>query len=162
MIISNIKDFPVIPVRSGMSCEEVELTALQNTGTSGSLISYGCKVGDVIEFPDNKESIRIMARQVREGSDAREMLIAVYKNGNPAWFSVANLRRWDIKMNGVHQVAKDLRDCENDMIRIETCLGKQITANDEVTFQEAVFKNGVRVEGDSKARTVSNLIWVNA
>jgi hypothetical protein len=160
MIISNIKDFPVIPVRSGMTCEEVELTALQNTGVG--LISYGCKVGDVIEFPDNKESVRIMSRQVRKGSDAREMLIAVYKNGNPSWFSVANLRRWDIDMKPVHQVSEDLRNCENDMIRIEACLGKKITAKDEVTFKEAVFENGVRVEGDSKSRTVSNLIWVNA
>ena len=50
----------------------------------------------------------------------------------------------------------------NDMIRIEACLGKKITAKDEVTFKEAVFENGVRVEGDSKSRTVSNLIWVNA
>ena len=103
-----------------------------------------------------------MSRQVRKGSDAREMLIAVYKNGNPAWFSVANLRRWDIDMKPVHQVSEDLRNCENDMVRIEACLGKKITAKDEVTFKEAVFENGVRVEGDSKSRTVSNLVWVNA
>ena len=160
MIISNIEDFPVIPVRSGMTCEEVELTALQNTGVG--LISYGCKVGDVIEFPDNKENVRIMARQVRPNNDAREMLIAVYKNGNPAWFSVANLRRWDVEMKGVHQVAKDLRDCENDMIRIESCLGKKITAKDEVTFQQAVFKDGMRQEGETESRTVANLIWFNA
>lgn len=160
MIISDIKDFPMIPVRANLKIEEVTLDALKSTGMG--LVSYGCKVGDVIEFPDNKESVRLMARQVRPNNDAREMLIAVYKNGNPAWFSVANLRRWDVEMKGVHQVAKDLRDCENDMIRIESCLGKKITAKDEVTFQQAVFKDGMRQEGETESRTVANLIWFNA
>lgn len=157
MVISNIEDFPMIPTRSGLTCEEVELSVLKNSGTG--LVSYGCKIGDIIEFPDNMENVRVMSRQVRKGSDARELLIAVYKNDKPAWFSVANLRRWDVDMKGVHQVAQDLRNCENDMIRIEACLGKKITATDEVTFQEAVFTDGMRVEGESKPRTVTNLVW---
>lgn len=157
MIITNLSEFPVIPTRKDLSVDEVPLTALQNTGVG--LVSYSLKVGDIVEFPDNKESIRIMSRQVSKDSTSREMLLAVHKNGNPAWFSVANLRRWDAEMHPVHPVAEALRTADNDEARVLQMLGKKITAKEDVTYNEAVFVNRQRTD-KTKSRTVAKLIFV--
>ena len=157
MIITNLSEFPVIPTRKDLSVDEVPLTALQNTGVG--LVSYSLKVGDTVEFPDNKESIRIMSRQVSKDSTSREMLLAVHKNGNPAWFSVANLRRWDAEMHPVHPVAEALRTADNDEARVLQMLGKKITAKEDVTYNEAVFVNRQRTD-KTKSRTVAKLIFV--
>lgn len=157
MIITNISEFPVIPTRKDLSVNEVPLTALQSTGVG--LVSYSLKVGDIVEFPDNKESIRIMSRQVSKDSTSREMLLAVYKNGNPSWFSVANLRRWDAEMHPVHPVAEALRALDNDEARVLKMLGKKITAKEDVTYNEAVFVNRQRTD-TTKSRTVAKLIFV--
>lgn len=157
MIITNLSEFPVIPTRKDLSVNEVPLTALQSTGVDR--VSFVLKVGDIVEFPDNKESIRIMSRQVSKDSDAREMLIAVHKNGNPAWFSIANLRRWDAEMHPVHPVAEALRLADNDEVRVLQMVGKKITAKEEVTYNEAVFVNRQRTD-KTKSRTVAKLIFV--
>lgn len=157
MIITNLSEFPAIPTRKDLSVEEVALTALQSTGVG--LVSYSLKVGDIVEFPDNKESIRIMSRQVSKDSNSREMLLAVYKNGNPSWFSIANLRRWDAEMHPVHPVAEALRIADNDEARVLQVLGKKITAKEDVTYNEAVFVNRQRTD-KTKSRTVAKLIFV--
>lgn len=157
MIITNLSEFPAIPTRKDLSVEEVTLTALQSTGVG--LVSYSLKVGDIVEFPDNKESIRIMSRQVSKDSTSREMLLAVYKNGNPSWFSIANLRRWDAEMHPVHPVAEALRIADNDEARVLQVLGKKITAKEDVTYNEAVFVNRQRTD-KTKSRTVAKLIFV--
>lgn len=157
MIITNLSEFPAIPTRKDLSVEEVTLTALQSTGVG--LVSYSLKVGDIVEFPDNKESIRIMSRQVSKDSTSREMLLAVYKNGNPSWFSIANLRRWDAEMHPVHPVAEALRTADNDEARVLKMLGKKITAKEDVTYNEAVFVNRQRTD-TTKSRTVAKLIFV--
>ena len=157
MIITNISEFPAIPTRKDLSVDEVPLTALQSTGVG--LVSYSLKVGDIVEFPDNKESIRIMSRQVSKDSTSREMLLAVYKNGNPSWFSIANLRRWDAEMHPVHPVAEALRTADNDEARVLKMLGKKITAKEDVTYNEAVFVNRQRTD-TTKSRTVAKLILV--
>lgn len=157
MIITNLSEFPVIPTRKDLSVDEVPLTALQSTGVG--LVSYSLKVGDIVEFPDNKESIRIMSRQVSKDSTSREMLLAVYKNGNPSWFSIANLRRWDAEMHPVHPVAEALRTADNDEARVLKMLGKKITAKEDVTYNEAVFVNRQRTD-TTKSRTVAKLIFV--
>lgn len=157
MIITNLSEFPAIPTRKDLSVDEVPLTALQSTGVG--LVSYSLKVGDTVEFPDNKESIRIMSRQVSKDSTSREMLLAVHKNGNPSWFSIANLRRWDAEMHPVHPVAEALRTADNDEARVLQMLGKKITAKEDVTYNEAVFVNRQRTD-QTKSRTVAKLIFV--
>ena len=156
MIITSISEFPAIPTRKDLSVNEVPLTALQNTGVG--LVSYSLKVGDIVEFPDNKESIRIMSRQVSKDSTSREMLLAVHKNGNPSWFSIANLRRWDAEMHPVHPVAEALRNDDNDEARVIKMLGKKITAKEDVTYNETVFVNRQRTD-KTKSRTVAKLIF---
>ena len=157
MIITNLSEFPAIPTRKDLSVDEVPLTALQSTGVG--LGSNSLKVGDNVEFPDNKESIRIMSRQVSKDSTSREMLLAVHKNGNPSWFSVANLRRWDAEMHPVHPVAEALRTADNDEARVLQMLGKKITAKEDVTYNETVFVDRQRT-GKTKSRTVAKLIFV--
>ena len=100
-----------------------------------------------------------MSRQVSKDSNSREMLLAVYKNGNPSWFSIANLRRWDAEMHPVHPVAEALRIADNDEARVLQVLGKKITAKEDVTYNEAIFVNRQRTD-KTKARTVAKLIFV--
>lgn len=158
MVISNIQEFPAIPTRQGMTVEEIPIKELKNSGTG--LISYGIKIGDIVEFPSSMEDVYIKARQVRKGSDSKEYLLAVYKNDKPAWFSVANLRRWDASMKAVHPVAEALRNMEDDTERIKHMLGKKITATKDVTYQEAIFVDGMRTD-ETKPRTVACIIFAD-
>lgn len=152
----NLKDYPVIPVRNGMPApQQVALSALQNTGVG--LISYGLEDGDTFVFPATAEDVIIMERPVRANSSAREYLVNGMKNGKNAWLSIANLRRWDSSMKAVHPVAETLRNCENDSVRVEMCIGKTIVGKGKVTFQQAIFKDGVRIDGETESRTVTNL-----
>ena len=149
-------EMPVVPVRKGLTIEEGGIEALKGKGVG--LVTYGLSVGDVFEFPDTLDDVKTISRQVRANSDAKEVLILGIKNGKPAYLSVSNLRRYDHKMVPVHPVAETLRSCEDDAVRIEMCLGKKITAKEEVTFQEAIFENGTRTVG-TRPRTVAKLIF---
>ena len=148
---------PVVPVRNGLTIKEGGIEALKGKGVG--LVTYGLNVGDVFEFPDTVDDIKTVTRQVRANSDAVEVLILGLKNGKPAYLSASNLRRYDHKMVPVHPVAEALRTCEDDAVRIEACLGKKITAKEEVTFQEAIFENGTRTDG-TRPRTVAKLVFV--
>lgn len=152
-----MKDMPVVLKRGNLKVEQESLASLENTGVG--IVTYGVTVGDTIEFPDSEADLHVMSRQVRPNNDAKEMLVSVLKNGKPAWFSVANLRRWDNEMKAVHPVAADLRNCETDAERIKLCFGRKITATEEVTFKTAVFENGVRTDA-TQERTVAKLEWV--
>lgn len=160
MNMTNIKteDIPVVPVRAGLTVTKGDLNALKGKGQG--LISYSLKVGDVFEFPDTVDQVQTITRQIRPNSSAVEVLILGMKNGKPAWFSVGNLRRRDYKMVPVHPVAETLKDAEDDAVRVEMCLGKKITANEEVTYNEAIFENGVRTDGTHE-RTVAKLVFVD-
>ena len=150
-------EMPVVPVRNGLTIKEGGIEALKGKGVG--LVTYGLNVGDVFEFPDTVGDIKTVTRQVRPNSDAVEVLILGLKNGKPAYLSASNLRRYDHKMVPVHPVAEALRTCEDDAVRIEACLGKKITAKEEVTFQEAIFENGTRTDG-TRPRTVAKLVFV--
>lgn len=147
---------PVVPVRSGLSIKEGGIEALKGKGVG--LVTYGLSVGDTFEFPDTIEDVKTITRQVRANSDAVEVLILGIKNGKPAYLSASNLRRYDHKMQPVHPVAEALRSCEDDAVRIEACLGKKITANEEITYNEAIFENGMRTDG-TRERKVAKLIF---
>lgn len=158
MILANVNkaDIPVVPVRNGLTINSVGLEALKSSGVG--LVSYGLKEGDTFEFPTTAADLQITQRQVRANSSAYEYLVLGLKNGKPAWLSVSNLRRWDHKMQPVHPVAEALRTAEDDSVRLEMCLGKTIKAEEDVTYQEAVFENGVRTDG-TRPRTVSKLVF---
>lgn len=150
-------EVPVVAVRKGLEVKEGGMEALKGRGLG--LVTYGLNVGDVFEFPDTVADVKTITRQVRENSTAVEVLVLGLKNGKAAWLSVANLRRYDHKMQPVHPVAEALRRAEDDSVRLEMCLGKKITATEEVTFDEAVFENGTRTDG-TRPRTVAKLVFV--
>lgn len=152
------EDIPVVTVRAGLTIKKGGLEALKGKGQG--IISYCLSVGDVFEFPDTPEQVQVTTRQVRPNSNAEETLILGMKNGKPAWFSVGNLRRLDHKMVPVHPVAEALKDAEDDAVRVEMCFGKKITANEEVTFKETVFKDGLRTD-ETRERKVAKLVFVD-
>lgn len=150
-------DMPIVPVRKDTIVRETNIDALKGKGLG--LITYGLNVGEIFEFPESKEDVKIIERQVRPNSSAYEMLILGLKNGRPAYFSVGNLRKRDHKFRPVHPVAEALDKCEDDYVRVEMCLGKKIRATEEVTFDEAIFDDGVRTDA-TKPRTVAKLVFV--
>lgn len=158
MKLNQIKaeEMPVVPVRKGLTVKEGGIEALKGMGAG--LASFGIEKGETFEFPDTPDDVKTVTRQVRENSEAFEVLILGLKNGKPAWFSVSNLRRRDYKMNPVHPVAETLNRATDDAERIEKCLGKKITANDDVTYTATVFKNGTRTDG-TRERTVAKLVF---
>lgn len=158
MVLSSINhaDIPVVPVRSGLTCVEVTIDALNNVGTP--MVTYGLNVGDRFEFPATKDDLKVIQRQVRPNSTAYEYLVLGLKNGKPAWLSLSNLRRRNHKNTPVHPLAEALHGAESDAIRLEMCLGKTITSTENITYDEAIFENGVRTDG-TKPRTVAKLMF---
>lgn len=150
-------EMPIVPVRNGLTVKEGGLEALKGKGLG--LVTFGMNVGDTFEFPDTPEDVKTVERQVRPNSTAVEMLILGLKNGKPAYLSVANLRRRNHKAQPVHPVAEALNGAQDDMVRVEMCLGRTITANEEVTFDEAIFEDGTRTDG-TRPRTVAKLIFM--
>lgn len=150
-------DMPIVPVRQNLTVKETNMDALKGKGLG--LVTYGLNVGEIFEFPDSVKDVKIIERQVRPNSSSVETLILGLKNGKPAYLSVANLRRRDHKARPVHPVAEALNTAEDDYVRVEMCLGRKIRATEEVTFDEAVFDNGVRTDA-TKPRTVAKLIFV--
>lgn len=151
----NQANVPVIPVRGSQKVEMVAVSDLAKTGQG--LVTFGLNVGDTFEFPDSEEDAQIAARTIRDGATP-EMLVLGLKNGKEAWLSIGNLRRRDHKMVPVHPVAEALKDAENDQARLAMCYGKKITAQESVTFEEAIFENNVRTDG-TRPRTVAKLIF---
>ena len=162
MVLSEIKEqeIPVVPVRTGLTFVEVTIDALTNVGTPMVTVTYGLNVNDRFEFPATKADLKVIQRQIRPNSPVYEYLVLGLKNGRPAWLSLSNLRRRDHKNQPVHPLAKALHNCESDAVRLEMCLGKIITSTENITYNEAVFENGVRTEA-TKSRTVSKLEFVD-
>lgn len=148
---------PTVTANGNLPVKEVTIDALENTGVG--LTTYGLNAGDIFEFPSSEEDMKFMERTVREGVRG-EILILGLKNGRPAWFSIANLRRRNYKMEPVYQVAAALNGCDNDAARIRRCLGKKIVAEEMVTYQEYKFVGGVRTD-ELRDRTVASLRFMD-
>lgn len=138
------EELPVVALNKECSAKEATLADLETSGLG--IITYGAKEGDVIEFPDTKEDIQLKARQVVKGSTNYEYLLAVKKNGKPAWFSIGNLRRRNYKMVPVHDVADYGCRFDNDADRVEAFCGKKIQAGKAIEYQVYHFDNRVRTD----------------
>lgn len=154
MKLSDVQTTPMIQLRNGQTATEIQLNNLREKGLG--LVSYGLRNGDTFEFPSTIEDVKLMERTVNER--ASEVLILGLKNGEPAWFSIGNLRRRDYQMKPVHPVAELLHTAENDEQRIKQCLGKTIIASGDVEYEEYVFDNGVRTN-DRRKRTTAKLLF---
>lgn len=160
MKLNSNEQLPTIPTRQGLGIKESTLDSMESKGTNGG--AYPVNVGDVVEFPDTVDDVRIVEREVRAGVNGQpaptEALLLVRKNNKLSYLSISNLRRRDSKMQPVHPVAQELHACENDKERIIKCLGRTITATESVTYNEAIFDNGVRTD-KTRERTVAKLIF---
>ena len=160
MILCNINksEIPTLSARKGCEVRDVQLNDLKTDGVN--LVSYGLKEGDQFEFPDTIEDVKLKLRQVSVQRDTWEVLILGLKNGKPAWLSAANLHRWDYQTNPVHPVARELRYCNSLSERIEQCLGRTIIAEEDVTYNEAIFEDGIRTK-KFRPRTISKLSFLD-
>lgn len=159
----NEAERPVIAVRGKAVPTEVKFNDL--TGVGEPRNGYGMSVGDVIDFPETKEDIKVMAIPIRENGP-KQHVVLVLKNGKQAWFGLSNLRRMDSEMKPVHPAAKDLTEAitkqalpNDDKTRLQLVLGRKITATEPVTYKEAIFEDGVRTN-DTRERTTAKLIFV--
>lgn len=162
MIITNISDIPTIATRKGTEVKDISLEQLgskTDNRNNNVFVSYSLKIGDVFEFPDTVNDIMLKARQISNEGDRYEYLILGYKNGNPAWLSLANLHRWDHMARPVHPVATELFNCNDDAERILKCLGRKITAEEDITYKQAVFENNIRTNKTTE-RTVAKLVFL--
>lgn len=158
----NPEERPVLPVRGNLIPKKVNFEALEGVGEPRN--GYGINVGDVVEFPETESDIELMEIPIRENGP-KQFVVLVMKNGKQAYFGLSNLRRMDNKMNPVHPVATALRDAvaaqalpNDDKTRLRLMLGKTITATEPVTYNEAIFENGVRTE-DTRERTTAKIIF---
>lgn len=158
----NEAERPVIAVRGNAMPEEVKFDDL--TGVGEPRNGYGMNVGDVIDFPETKEDIKLMAIPIRENGP-KQYVVLVLKNGKQAWLGLSNLRRMDFEMKPVHPVAEALAEAitkqalpNDDKTRLNLVLGKKITATEPVTYKEAIFEDGTRTN-DTRERTTAKLIF---
>lgn len=154
------EEIPAIRVAAGQTVEDVKLTDLESVGTG---YAYGISVGDVVEFPETENDV--VLKKVPVSGSAYQYLVLVKKNDKPAWFGVSNLRRQDNERNYVHPVAQDIADQitekalpTNDETRLRLMLGKKITAEEAVKYNEAVFVDGVST-GETRERSVAKVIY---
>lgn len=155
---------PVIPVDSKLgSAKEIAVNDLSGVGAMRG--SYGAGVGETIEFPDTEADVKL--RQIPLNNGKTQNVVLVAKNGKLAWFGLSNLRRRDNKMNPVHPLCKSIEEAikaqslaDDDLSRLKLCLGKSVTSEKAVTYNEAVFTlEGVRTD-DTRERTTAELHFV--
>lgn len=148
---------PAIKLASGCVSTPLTEDVLKDKGTL--FISYGVRVGDVIEFPDQLEEGYLASRQVVPGSTATESLVLVRKNGRPDWFSIALLRRLDeAGLQSCGTVCDELQPLPNDLERVKAALGRTMIATEKVTIQTLVFKDG-KPTGATTDKEIVSLDW---
>ena len=131
---------PAVRLASGCVTTPLTEDVLKDKGQL--FISYGVRVGDVVEFPETLEPGYLVSRQVAPGRAATESLVLVMKNGRPDWFSIALLRRIDeAGLQSCGTVCDELQPKANDLERVKAALGRTLVATEKVTIQTLVFKD---------------------
>lgn len=110
----------------------ISVDALKNSGTVTA--TYGAKQGDVIVFLEEYDENTVIGRPI-QGSANSEILVAVLRNGNADWYSLADVRRTDHEMNPIDTFRKEMRELPNDFVRLETLKGKTICAGQVVKYK---------------------------
>ena len=156
-----MEELPVIRTRNGEEATVISAEQLKERGANG--VGYGLAVGETIEFPATMEDAQLMSVPTSNGNS--QTLVAVEKDGKPAWFGLSNLRRQDAYRNPVHPVAeyvaKEIADKSlpvNDHTRLSLVLGKSITATEAVHYDDAVWVDG-RSTDQTTPRTTAKLIF---
>ena len=138
----------------------INADTLKTTGET--FVSYGVQKGDVIEFPDNADEVVAVEQPIRPGSQAKQRLLQVMKNGKYTWLSLGVLNRTDYNREPTCDFCKEMVDLPNDWARIEHLFGKKIKVTDMVQkpFQKFDRQTGTRIEGESENRPTPILEYV--
>ena len=109
-----------------------ETESLKNSGLS--VVTYGVRPGDTIEFFDSYEQEgTVLSRSFAGG---KEFLVACKRNGELSLFSISDLRRRNADMTGVGEFRKlMLTTCEHDAERLAKITGMTIKAGDMLAYQ---------------------------
>ena len=125
---------------------------LKNSGLS--VVTYGIRPGDTIEFFDDYETEgSVVSRSFAGG---KEFLVACKRNGELSLFSISDLRRRGADMAGLGQFRKDmLTSCENDAQRLAKIAGMTVKAGDIIKYQSPKeFVPEVDENGEKTGRNV--------
>lgn len=157
-------ELPVINVRANVGAvQRIEFKDLAGRGMRG--YAYGINVGDVVEMPDTEADCILNEIPIRKNGP-KQVVVAVLKNGKPAWLGVSGLARRDADNKPVHPVAeylmaqKSSQDLVDDLqSTLALCLGKTITATEVIPYQTPVFDEGGQRTTDTKPQTTAKLIF---
>lgn len=140
--------------------ESIDMKTLETTGET--FVSYGIQKGEVIEFPANESEVVAQEQPIRVGSNAKQRLLLVERNGKPSWLSLGVLNRTDYNREPTCEFTKEMNELPNDAARIQALYGKKITCTSTVEkpFQKFDRQTGVRVDGQSENRSTPIIEYV--
>lgn len=100
-----------------------------------TLVTLGFRAGDTIEFFSAKEYEKEGMIKVRNFGTGSEYLVVCVRNSVPSLFSMSDLRRRDVNMQGVGEFRKKMLSAySNDLERLNYLAGKKFTAGDILTY----------------------------
>ena len=100
-----------------------------------TLVTLGFRAGDTIEFFSAKEYEKEGMIKVRNFDTGSEYLVVCVRNSVPSLFSMSDLRRRDVNMQGVGEFRKKMLSAySNDLERLNYLAGKKFTAGDILTY----------------------------
>lgn len=131
----NISELPAFPKIEGRAVTTVSRDQLKTlgTGASGSSIMEG----DVIEFDEDFENMKIVQQPIRANSTSMNYMVGVIKNNKPAWFSLGTLIRRYNGSDGLTPTCpfvKEMLDYPSHEARLKALAGKKIKGVSTVKY----------------------------
>lgn len=113
---------------------DISNVTTEDLSQAGStLVTLGFRAGDVIEFFSAKEYEKPGMIKVRTFGTGSEYLVVCVRNSIPSLFSMSDLRRRDLNMQGVGEFRqKMLSSYSNDLERLNALAGKKFQASTEL------------------------------
>lgn len=146
-----------LPSISGANQRPLRAVKHEALKTSGvPFATYGVRQNDVIEFPDTWDDVDTFEQEVRKNSGIFQALIAILRNGKPDYLSLGTLRKQDVDRNYTCDFTKKMGEMNSDYDRIESLLGKKITAKEMKSIKVQAFDRltGERLEGETRDQNV--------
>jgi hypothetical protein len=121
---------------NGLVPNAVPATAEELKNSGKSIVTYGIRKDDKITFfamEDYEEHDEFIKKRPFGGG--AEMLVACKRNNEVSLFSLSDLRRRDINLEGVGKFRKDMiTTYEDDLARLKFLAGKTIEAGDIISY----------------------------
>lgn len=112
-----------------------DVTTEDLSQAGSTLVTLGFRAGDTIEFFSAKEYKKEGMIKVRNFGTGSEYLVVCVRNSVPSLFSMSDLRRRDVNMQGVGEFRKKMLSAySNDLERLNYLADKKFTAGDILTY----------------------------